>query len=274
MGNGEAMSIPMSRMSIEFLADDNPLYVLPFFEEFIKNYAAEFTIKRISLCKPMGKRSRIQLLKQLTALYGPIGMVRILSRFGSARCLGIFPKGRNAKRFHTLSQLCRAYGIVCDRTDNPNSDDFCDGMSGRGTDLLISVACPFILKPPLLNTPPLGCINIHHAPLPKYKGMMPTFWQMFHRESKVGVTIHYMEEKIDDGRAILQDELVIDPQESLDHLIKRAKKHGAHCMARVLRLITHNEQVPVPLNKAGATYFTFPTSAQMVEFRRRGLRAL
>ena len=123
-------------------------------------------------------------------------------------------------------------------------------------------------------TPPLGCINIHHAPLPAYKGMMPTFWQMFHLERTVGVTIHYMDEKIDEGRALFQDELQIEPQESLDHLIKRAKIHGAHCVAIVVRQISCNEQIAFTLPTANATYFTFPTRSEMVEFRRRGLRAL
>jgi len=261
-------------MSIEFLADDNPLYVLPFFEEFMKNYAGEFVIHRISACRPMGKRSRVQLLKQLTALYGLPGMARILMRFAIARCLGTFPKQRSAKHFYSLNQLCRAYGVIYSRTKDPNSQEFRKGLLERRSDLLISVACPFILKTPLLNTPPLGCINIHHAPLPRYKGMMPTFWQMFNKERKVGLTIHYMEEKIDAGRAILQDELEIEPQESLDHLIKRAKQHAAHCMARALRQISQNKHVPIPIITTGSTYFTFPTYAQMAEFRRRGLRAL
>ena len=37
-------------MKIEFLTQEDSLYVLPFFEEFLRHYASEFEISRISCC--------------------------------------------------------------------------------------------------------------------------------------------------------------------------------------------------------------------------------
>ena len=149
-----------------------------------------------------------------------------------------------------------------------------ESVRRRGADLLVSVACPYILKVPLLTIAPKGAINIHHAPLPRYKGMMPTFWQMFHGEKSVGLTIHYMSPRIDEGEALLQDEQAIEPGESLDHLIQRSKRHGAHCMARVLRQIQEGTVKPVALDHSKSSYFTFPTSAEIKEFHIRGLRSI
>jgi methionyl-tRNA formyltransferase len=104
--------------------------------------------------------------------------------------------------------------------------------------------------------------------------MMPTFWQMFHGEKTVGLTIHYMAAKIDEGDALLQDEQTIEPGETLDRLIQRSKRHGAHCMASVLRQIESNSVVRIPLNPSQGSYFTFPTVAEIREFRRRGFRAI
>lgn len=261
-------------MKIEILTDDNPLYVLPFFEEFLKNYSSEFEIAHISVCRPMGDRSRVQLLRELSALYGAGGIARIAGQLLSARLLGVLPLRANAKRFFTLSQLCAAYRIPFERITNPNAESIVREVRERKPDLLVSVACPYILKRTLLSIPPFGGINIHHAPLPKYRGMMPTFWQMFHEEKRVGVTIHYMVEKIDRGQALLRDEFPIEPGESLDHLIRRSKRHGAHCMARVLRQIVTRTQVAVPLSETEGSYFTFPSLQQIREFRQRGLRAL
>jgi methionyl-tRNA formyltransferase len=261
-------------MKIEFLTDDNPLYVLPFFEEFFKNYSSEITVSHISICRPMGSRPRGQLLKELGALYGAMGIARLGAKITTAKILGLLPVRRTAKRFFTLAQLCAAYGIPFTKIRNPNSPAVVESLRKRQPDLIVSVACPYILKSELLSTPPLGCINIHHAPLPKYKGMMPTFWQLFHGEKKVGVTVHYMVEKIDEGQALLQDEMAVEPGESLDHLIRRAKRHGAHCIALVLRQIQSRTHVPLPLPETGGSYFTFPTIQQIREFRRKGLRAL
>ena len=261
-------------MRIEILTDDNPLYVLPFFEEFLRHYGREFEIVRLSSCRPMGKRPRGQLIRELMALYGGVGFVKLASRIAAARLLGIIPLGRSAGRFFTLRQLCRAYDIPFGPIGNPNDPDFVAGVGHRGADLILSVACPYILKPALLDLPPMGCINIHSAKLPNYKGMMPTFWQMLHGEQELGMTIHYMTSGIDQGAIILQESMRIEPRESLHHLIQRSKRFGAHCMARVLRDLAGAGRPALAAAAGQGSYFTFPTLAEIREFRQRGLRAI
>jgi methionyl-tRNA formyltransferase len=261
-------------MKVEFLTQDDPLYILPFFEEFFRNYASEFEITQVSVCPVMGQRSRIRLLRELACLYGLTGFLRILARVAAARILGLLPRGPASRRFETLAQLCRAHCLPLRQIGNPNGAEFTAELRKRAPDVIASVACPFILKEAFLAVPPLGCINIHHAPLPRYKGMMPTFWQMFSGEKTVGVTVHYMAARVDEGSALLQEELEIRKGESLDQLIQRSKRHGAHCMARVLRQVAARTQQVIALDDANASYFTFPTLEQIREFHRRGFRAV
>lgn len=261
-------------MKIEFLTQNDTLYVLPFFEEFVRNYSKEFEILHISAAPTMGRRSRTQLAEELWQLYGTGGFARLATRAGLARLLGALPKASGASRYYTLAQLSRSYGIQYAKIGNPNAKAFVESVRQRRPDLLISVACPFILKAELLGISPFGAINIHHAPLPSYKGMMPTFWQMYHGEKSVGLTIHYMDTKVDEGAALLQAELPIDKDETLDHLIERSKRHGAHCMAEVVRQIATRTQQPLELANNRASYFTFPTREEIREFHRRGLRAI
>jgi methionyl-tRNA formyltransferase len=261
-------------MKVEFLTQEDSLYVLPFFEEFLRHYSSEFEITRISCCRAMGQRSRFKLLRELKWLYGVTGLGKLLFQAGAAKALATLPRGRSATRYYSIAQLARAYGIPYEHVDNPNQPEFTDAFEQRASDLLISVACPYILKEKLLGIPPRGCINIHHAPLPRYKGMMPTFWQLYHGEQQLGVTIHYMAAKVDEGDALLQDSLAVTPGESLHELIRRSKRHGAHCMAKVVRSIQADEAVPVHMDHAQGSYFTFPRREEALEFRRRGLRAI
>src|SRR5205807_946171 len=90
-------------------AQADRLYILPFFEEFFQYYASEFQILQVSSSRAMGKRPRFQLLRELTYLYGPLGMARVAAEILSSRVLGLIPRGRDAGTFHTLAQLCRAY---------------------------------------------------------------------------------------------------------------------------------------------------------------------
>jgi methionyl-tRNA formyltransferase len=261
-------------VKIEFITQDDSRYILPFFEEFLQKYASEFEITQVSLCRAMGKRSRWQLFRELFWLYGLFGFARLTTSTVVDRILATLPSRRDAKRFHSIAQLCRAYGVRCGPIGSPNEAGFVSQVRERAPDVLVSVACPYILKEALLSLPPNGCVNIHHAPLPRYKGMMPTFWQMYHREKTAGLTIHYMAAKVDEGDMLLQDQLDIAPGESLDSLIRRSKRHGAHCMAQVLRAMATGTHKAVAMDMAEGSYFSFPTREQIREFRRRGLRAL
>jgi methionyl-tRNA formyltransferase len=261
-------------MRIEFLTQEDPIYILPFFEEFIRNYAGSWDITRISCCRTMGNRPRRQMVRELTQLYGVSGMMRLASRIGVARLMGAVPFRRGAAHYYSISQLCRAYNIEWTPIGNPNAPEFTKRLEEGRCDLLISVACPFILKQSVLERPPLGCINIHHAPLPRYKGMMPTFWQLYQGERRVGLTIHSMTAKIDEGVALLQDSLPVQPDETLDHLIRRSKRHAAHRLAEVLQKVGSESSVAQRLDQELGSYFTFPTQAEIRQFHQRGLRAI
>jgi len=261
-------------VKIEFLTQDDSNYILPFFDEFVRHYGIEFQIQRVSCCRAMGKRPRAKLLRELLWLYGPLGFSRLAARSLFSKVLAAITPPQSDWTAHSIAQLCRAHGIPYEQVKNPNSAEFLAGLKQRAPDLIVSVACPYILKEPVLQIAPLGCINIHNAPLPKYKGMMPVFWQMYHGEKKIGVTIHYMAAKVDEGDAIRQDELEIKPGESLDCLIRRSKRYGAHCMAKVLREIRGDKVEVLHLNQAESTYFTFPTREQIQTFRNRGFRAI
>lgn len=260
---------------IEFISQDDPLYILPFFAEFFRSFSREFHITQVSCCRAMGSRSRTKLIKELFLLYRPLGFCRLMGRAGIAKVLSVYPARRDAARYWSIQQLCRAYGVTFRTIGSPNEQGFVNGLRERAADLLISVACPYILKAPVLSAAPMGCINIHHAPLPRYRGMMPTFWQLYHGEPQVGVTVHYVNEKIDDGEVLLQESLDVLPAESLDHLIRRSKVQGAHCLARVVR------ELPLPRGQAlleqlsaEESYFTFPTPQEIRNFHRKGLRAI
>jgi methionyl-tRNA formyltransferase len=261
-------------MKIEFLTQDDPIYILPFFEEFFRCYANEFEVVQISCCAIMGKRSRRQMLRELLALYRPGGFLRLISSVAISKILSKFGRSRNASRFYSIGQLARAYRTPFARIANPNADGFIEQMQLRRPEVLVSVACPFILKEKILAVAPRASINLHHAPLPRYKGMMPTFWQMYKGENTVGVTIHRMAPKLDAGATLLRAQHAIEPGESLHHLIQRSKRAGAHYMAKVLRQIAGE----IPLQEISVieegSYFTFPTIAEIRDFHRKGLKAI
>lgn len=263
-----------SEFSFIFISQDDPFYVRSFFDEFLKVYPNPNEIQAVVIQKPMGKKSTWTLAKQMYAFYGLSDFLKMGLRYLKAKSLNklchVYPKSE----WFNLRQLCRAQNIKVLYQDALHQPEFLNMIRHQNLDLIISVAAPTIFKPELIDIPRLGCINIHHAPLPRYRGMMPNFWQLYHGEKTVGITIHKINPKIDEGEIILQRQVLINPNESLDGLIKRTKRLGAHYMAEAIKMI-RNGTVRYKKNRPEeGSYFSFPKKEDVHRFRKMGYRLL
>lgn len=261
-------------MRVTFLTQDDPLYILPFFHSFFAQDVKGLEVTGIFACRSMGNRNRATLLRELASLYGIPGFLKLLALQGGHRVAATLRLGLLRGQTHSLRELSRKYHILYQRIGNPNSPDHFGEVAAHAPEVLISVACPFILKRAMLDLPSVAALNIHHAPLPRYKGMMPTFWQMYHGERTVGITIHTMAEKLDEGSILFQECLPVILGESMHDLIRRSKRDGGKAMLRVLRQFAHGFRPPPLELAAESSYFTFPNATEMRIFRERGFRAI
>jgi methionyl-tRNA formyltransferase len=279
MSSGDITSLSGNRkggnfMRVTFLTQEDPLYILPFFDSFFQQELREIEVTAIFACRSMGNRKRTKLLRELLTLYGLSGFTKLLGLQVWSKLSESTGLSDILGTAQSIRQTAGQHGILYKRIDDPNSQDSIALIDGQRPDVLVSVACPFILKTPLLRLPTMAALNIHHAPLPLYKGMMPTFWQMYHGETSVGITIHSMSEKLDEGEILFQDSTPILPGETMHLLIRRSKRYGAHVMLQILQSFASGTP-PQPLTKAAeSSYFSFPTVADMKEFHRRGLSAI
>ena len=60
--------------------------------------------------------------------------------------------------------------------NNINSKNNIDFIRSKKIDLIVSILGSQIFKNEIIKTPPFGIINLHTSLLPKYRGIMPTFW--------------------------------------------------------------------------------------------------
>jgi methionyl-tRNA formyltransferase len=258
-------------LKILFVTQDDPFYVKLFFEEFYQTCRFLEEIVGIVIVEPMGK-SRAKLARQMLDFYGLADFLRVGMKYAVMKALAYAPEFLRGSRFSSLQQLSKKKGLKVIPDSNINAPAFLEKIGSMDLDLIISVAAPVIFKQEILAVPKLGCINIHNGKLPKYRGMLPNFWQMYHNEKNVGITIHEINPKIDDGRIILQKEVEILPGETLDSLIKRTKREGAHLMIEAIQsLKTGNVQYRENRALEG-TYFSFPKKKEVREFKRRGKR--
>lgn len=264
-------------MKIIFFTQEDPFYVKIFFEELFRNYEYLDDIKAIVISRPMGKKSLFYLAHQMYDFYGLLDFFRMGFRYAYAKLMG----KRRIRRFdsglvpktYTLKQLAKAYALnVIERSDL-NSESFLSLIRQYNADLFISVASPVIFKEGLIRIPRLDCINIHSAPLPKYRGMLPNFWQLYHGEKEAGITIHKIDSGIDTGEIITQHYVPIEPDESLNDLIVKTKKEGAKIMIEAIEAF-RNGIVHYKKMKGQGNYFTFPTRRDVKKFKQHGKKII
>jgi len=90
-----------------------------------------------------------------------------------------------------------------------NSKNAFEYIKEINPDLIISIFSKEIIPEEILKIPKYGCVNLHPALLPFYKGISPTFWVLANNEFRTGITLHYMDSGIDTGPIISQKEIII-----------------------------------------------------------------
>lgn len=173
-----------------------------------------------------------------------------------------------------VGNLCRQLGLQIVRVRRINGESFQKLLSEVEVDLLVSVGCPQIIGKKLLALPRFGTINVHCAPLPKYRGLMPTFWSLALNETYNGVTVHFVNECIDDGPIILQRQFKIPPNDSLHEALIRAKKEAGKALLEALSFFEDGKVPQLPNPRDKATYFSFPDRKARKMFLSTGRRII
>ena len=134
-------------------------------------------------------------------------------------------------------------------------------------DLLISILGNQIFKDPIINLAEKGCLNLHTALLPTYRGLMPTFWVMKNNEKYTGVSVFYVDKGIDSGPIVVQKKIEIGDR-SQEELIIDTKRIGMEAIAEAVDLIEKDEVKVIKNDDSKKTYFSFPTKDDVKEFKK------
>ncbi len=244
-------------MRIVIIAQDEPFAVPVLLEEFVARKAED--VAAIAIAPPTSAReSFIQLLRRWWQVFGPLTFLKYALRYLRHKLGG--PR---------VQSIARRWKLPLISAPDINAPEFLDRLRELQCDLIISVASPQIFRRELLELPRHGCINVHSGPLPRYRGQLPTFWALFNHEPETAVTVHYMNERVDDGAIILQKAIPITEGETHASLMRRCKRVGGKLLAEAVDLIEAGKVVALPNPREEATYYSFPTAAEAREFRRK-----
>ncbi|PKM77747.1 MAG: methionyl-tRNA formyltransferase [Firmicutes bacterium HGW-Firmicutes-15] len=126
------------------------------------------------------------------------------------------PKGRGKKVMSSpIKDLALEHNYDIFQPARIKDDDSIDMLRNWEADLIVVVSYGQIIPSEILDSPRLGCINVHASLLPHYRGAAPIQRAIMAGDRVSGVTTMFMNEGLDTGDIILQ--MPVDIDEDMDH---------------------------------------------------------
>lgn len=145
----------------------------------------------------------------------------------------------------------------CIETFQPKkmSDDlFLSWLDDLKPDLIVTVAFGRLLSKYLLETPPLGCINLHASYLPAYRGAAPIHRAVIEGAEYSGVSIIDLTEELDGGDVYFQEKVAISPDDTAGMLHDNLAASGASLLLKTINALAEGTAVKTPQDYTLVTY--------------------
>lgn len=156
------------------------------------------------------------------------------------------PKGRGGKlAFSEVKEYALTQGFELHQPLKVRkNEEFINKIKALKPDVIVVVAYGKILPKELLDIPKFGSINVHGSLLPKLRGAAPIQWSVLNGDKITGITTMFMDEGMDTGDMILQEELEIGEDENVGEVWDRMGDLGADLLEKT---ISNLEQVKAQL---------------------------
>lgn len=165
------------------------------------------------------------------------------------------PAGRDLKpRMSAIKQIALAQNLPVQQPEKLRSATALDDLRALVPDLMVVAAYGQILPKSVLETPRLGCLNLHASLLPRHRGASPIHAAILAGDQETGITVMYMDEGLDTGDMLLVRRVRIGDSETGGELHDRLGEEAAGAMAMSLALLERGEAPRVPQPSEGVTY--------------------
>jgi len=245
------------RLRIVFLTIADPLYLTAFFDRVLSSFGDESVV---FVVPAFYKNQRFA-----SAAW------RYFRTFGLAAswALGLRIVGARVKN-GSFARLCERHGVPCHSIKDVNDPAFLEQLRAIGPELIVSVSCPQIFAKPLIDLPSRGCLGVHGAILPDYRGIMPSFWTLANGEKQAGVSVFFLNERIDGGLLCGQRVFDVQPDETLDQFVRRSKEIAGELLIEVLGKIRDGTVSVSELDVTKGSYYSWPTREDVRRFAATG----
>ncbi len=165
------------------------------------------------------------------------------------------PAGRGQQLAASAVKQCAVrHGLPVEQPATLRESSAVEGLQRWSADVMIVAAYGLLLPQSILQTPRLGCINIHASLLPRWRGAAPIQRAIAAGDAETGVTIMQMEAGLDTGPMLLTRAVSIDARETGASLHDRLASLGAQALLDALDAIVQGTATPRAQPADGVTY--------------------
>ncbi len=166
------------------------------------------------------------------------------------------PAGRGKKlRESAVKIYAKEHGLTILQPEKLKNTEFNQQLKVLNPDLQIVVA--FRMLPEMVwKLPKLGTFNLHASLLPQYRGAAPINWAIINGDKKTGLSTFLIDEKIDTGKILMQEEIEITQTDNVGSLHDKMMIKGAKLVAQTVDLIAKGNIAPKLQNKLTSNILT------------------
>lgn len=145
------------------------------------------------------------------------------------------PAGRGKKLTASpVKELALANNISVYQPGSLRKEPAQQELAALNADIMVVVAYGLILPKVILDTPRLGCINVHGSILPRWRGAAPIQRALWAGDKETGVTIMQMDVGLDTGDMLLKTTLSIEDDDTSASLYEKLAAQGPVALLQAL----------------------------------------
>ena len=135
------------------------------------------------------------------------------------------------------------FGVPHCYISHKNEDQIIQLMKAWRVDLIVLAGYMRVVSPDFIKAFPNRIINLHPSLLPKYKGLHAVEQALEAGDKVTGCTVHYVNEELDAGEVILQYEVPIEPDDTVETLTPKIQRKEYALLPAAIQQV--KQQIPV-----------------------------
>lgn len=159
-------------------------------------------------------------------------------------------------RFAVFDDLAERYKFKLYKVDDINDNKNVEEIKKINPDLILELGWSQILSGKIIKIPKKGCVGVHAAMLPKNRGGASLNWALIKGEKDWGISLYYLDEKVDTGKVIAQKALKIDGRDTITTLHDKSDAATIKLLTENLPLIRNDKVKVIKQDDSQATYLS------------------